>query len=173
MAAHAFWPRRAIVNACLHTMDNCPAGGFRSIPAHAHMINSTLPSWRRPQRPDLRGLSRRRRAARGGAGEKCGRRRRGDHRGVPSGLPQLGRGLHREPAQSEGHPRSRSARHGLKIVERPVANFWPVESAVPSHALRPANRRRAVAAFSEKDAERLPAYDAALDRAASFLRDSL
>jgi phytoene dehydrogenase-like protein len=33
-----------------------------------------------------------------------------------------------------------------------------------------ANRQRAVAQFSEKDAKRLPAYDAALQRAASFLR---
>ena len=35
----------------------------------------------------------------------------------------------------------------------------------------PAGRQRAVAAFSAKDAERLPAYDAALERAAIVLRD--
>ena len=34
-----------------------------------------------------------------------------------------------------------------------------------------ANRQRAIAAFSAKDAERLPAYDAALERAASLLRE--
>ena len=34
-----------------------------------------------------------------------------------------------------------------------------------------ANRQRAVAAFSARDAERLPAYDAALERAATFLRE--
>jgi phytoene dehydrogenase-like protein len=64
------------------------------------------------------------------------------------------------------------ARHGLKIVERPAANFWPVDAH--RYLLMPygaANRQRAVAAFSKKDAERLPAYDAALARAASFLRD--
>ena len=62
--------------------------------------------------------------------------------------------------------------HGLTIVERPAANFWPVDAR--RHLLMPygsANRQRAVAAFSEKDAERLPAYDAALQRAASFLRE--
>ena len=54
-------------------------------------------------------------------------------------------------------------RHGLRIVERPVANFWPVDER--RYLLMPyglANRQRAVAAFSAKDAERLPAYDAAL-----------
>jgi phytoene dehydrogenase-like protein len=63
-------------------------------------------------------------------------------------------------------------RHGLRIVERPVANFWPVDER--RYLLMPyglANRQRAVAAFSEKDAERLPAYDAALERAASLLRE--
>ncbi|HJU30860.1 MAG TPA: NAD(P)/FAD-dependent oxidoreductase [Hyphomicrobiaceae bacterium] len=62
-------------------------------------------------------------------------------------------------------------RHGLEIVERPAANFWPVDAR--RHLLMPyglAGRQRAVAGFSERDAERLPAYDAALERAASFLR---
>jgi phytoene dehydrogenase-like protein len=63
-------------------------------------------------------------------------------------------------------------RHGLRIVERPVANFWPVDDnrgLVMPYGL--ANRQRAIAAFSSKDAERLPAYDAALERAAGLLRD--
>jgi phytoene dehydrogenase-like protein len=62
-------------------------------------------------------------------------------------------------------------RHGLRIVERPMANFWPVDER--RYLLMPyglANRQRAVAAFSAKDAERLPGYDAALERAAMFLR---
>jgi phytoene dehydrogenase-like protein len=62
-------------------------------------------------------------------------------------------------------------RHGLRIVERPVANFWPVDER--RYLLMPyglANRQRAVAPFSARDAERLPAYDAALERAAAFLR---
>ncbi|MEQ1616517.1 MAG: NAD(P)/FAD-dependent oxidoreductase, partial [Hyphomicrobiaceae bacterium] len=63
-------------------------------------------------------------------------------------------------------------RHGLKIVERPVANFWPIDetrSLVMPYGL--ANRQAAIAQFSKRDAERLPAYDAALDRAANVLRD--
>jgi phytoene dehydrogenase-like protein len=63
-------------------------------------------------------------------------------------------------------------RHGLSVVERPVANFWPVDER--RGLLMPyglAGRQRAIAAFSTEDAERLPAYDAALERAASFLRE--
>lgn len=63
-------------------------------------------------------------------------------------------------------------RFGLRIIERPVANFWPL----PDHRalLLPyglAARQRAIAAFCERDATRLPGYDAALERAASVLRD--
>lgn len=63
-------------------------------------------------------------------------------------------------------------RHGLTIVERPVANFWPVDER--RYLLMPyglANRQRAIAAFSRHDADRLPEYDAALERAANVLRD--
>lgn len=64
------------------------------------------------------------------------------------------------------------AKHGLKILERPAANFWPIDA---EHGLLMpyglANRQQAIAAFSERDAERLPAYDAALERAAAVLRD--
>jgi len=64
------------------------------------------------------------------------------------------------------------ARHGLRIIERPVANFWPIDDALS--LLLPhgtAARQRAIAAFSIRDAERLPAYEAALERAAVVLRD--
>lgn len=63
------------------------------------------------------------------------------------------------------------ARHGLEIIERPAANFWPVEGT--SGLLMPyglAARQAAIARFSKRDAERLPDYDAALERAASVLR---
>ena len=66
------------------------------------------------------------------------------------------------------------ARHGLRIVERPAANFWPMLNG--PGLLMPyglANRQAAIAAFSTKDAERLPAYDAALERAAAVLRSLL
>ncbi len=64
------------------------------------------------------------------------------------------------------------ARHGLRIVERPAGNFWPVDAT--RCLLMPygiAGRQKAIAAFSAADAERLPAFDAALDRAAGVLRD--
>jgi phytoene dehydrogenase-like protein len=61
--------------------------------------------------------------------------------------------------------------HGLRIVERTAANFWPVDGR--RYLLMPhdaAGRSRAVAQFSERDAARLPDYEAALARAARFLR---
>ena len=64
------------------------------------------------------------------------------------------------------------ARHGLRIVERPAANFWPVDASralLMPYGLEA--RQRAIAEFSPRDAERLPAYDTALERAASVLRD--
>ena len=64
------------------------------------------------------------------------------------------------------------AKHGLKIVERPAANFWPVDASrylLMRGGL--AERQAAIAAFSRRDAERLPAYEAALARAADVLRD--
>lgn len=64
------------------------------------------------------------------------------------------------------------ARHGLRILERPAANFWPIDAG--RGLLMPyglTNRQAAIAAFSSRDAERLPAYDSALDRAAGILRD--
>jgi phytoene dehydrogenase-like protein len=63
-------------------------------------------------------------------------------------------------------------RHGLKIIERPAANFWPVDSR--RGLLLPyglAAQQAAIAQFSKRDADGLPAYAAALDRAAVVLRD--
>lgn len=62
-------------------------------------------------------------------------------------------------------------RHGLEILERPIANVWPVDAEralVMPYGL--AARQSAIARFSKADAERLPAYDAALDAAASVLK---
>jgi phytoene dehydrogenase-like protein len=64
------------------------------------------------------------------------------------------------------------ARHGLRVIERPAANFWPIDAKrglLMGYGL-PA-RQQAIAALSPKDANALPAYDAALERAASVLRD--
>ena len=63
-------------------------------------------------------------------------------------------------------------RHGLRVIERPVANFWPIDASrglVMPYGL--ANRQHAIAEFSARDADRLPAYDAALEKAADILRD--
>ncbi len=63
-------------------------------------------------------------------------------------------------------------RHGLRIVERPMANFWPVDehrSLLMPYGLQA--RQEAVAQFSSKDAERLAEFDAVLERAAGALRE--
>jgi phytoene dehydrogenase-like protein len=65
------------------------------------------------------------------------------------------------------------ARHGLKIVERPIANFLPL-SAEPRAYLKVggglAATQAQVARYSQRDAERLPAYYAMLEEAARVLR---
>jgi phytoene dehydrogenase-like protein len=65
------------------------------------------------------------------------------------------------------------ARHGLKIVERPIANFLPL-SAQPGAYLKVggglAATQAEVARYSKADAERLPAYYAMLDESAQVLR---
>ncbi|MGH8272670.1 MAG: phytoene desaturase family protein, partial [Gammaproteobacteria bacterium] len=100
----------------------------------------------------------------------------------------------------------RLAEHGLKIVERPLANFLPLsaEKEAPSGSPFPpaggkgerrvltyadgggkgegnggyfkvgpdtAATQRELARFSRRDAERLPAYEAMLEQAASALRE--
>jgi phytoene dehydrogenase-like protein len=63
-------------------------------------------------------------------------------------------------------------RHGLQILERPAANFWPIDDRrgllMPYGAEA---RRAAFAAISATDADRLAAYDAELNRAVAVLRD--
>jgi phytoene dehydrogenase-like protein len=63
-------------------------------------------------------------------------------------------------------------RHGLEIIERPAANFLPIDQ---QRALfwpyGMAAKQQALAQFSARDAEAYPAYDAALERAAAVLRD--
>ncbi|MDX1377156.1 MAG: NAD(P)/FAD-dependent oxidoreductase, partial [Burkholderiales bacterium] len=63
------------------------------------------------------------------------------------------------------------ARHGLRIVERPLANFLPLDDArdlCVGGGLEAT--QRAFAKFSPRDAERLPAYWAMLERVADVLR---
>jgi phytoene dehydrogenase-like protein len=60
--------------------------------------------------------------------------------------------------------------YGLKVVERPLSNFLPLED--DRYLKIGAGRTRAeVAKFSERDAERLDAYWAALDAVGDVLRD--
>ena len=65
------------------------------------------------------------------------------------------------------------ARHGLKIIERPIANFLPL-SAKPGAYLNVggglAATQAEVARYSKRDAERLPAYYAMLEEAAQVMR---
>jgi len=63
-------------------------------------------------------------------------------------------------------------KHALRVVHRPAANFWPVDDnryLLMRGGL--AERQAAIAQFSARDAERLPAYDAMLERSADVLRD--
>ncbi len=61
------------------------------------------------------------------------------------------------------------ARHGLRIVERPMANFLPLPDG---DAFRFGGEWTLpeVARFSRRDAERLPAWNAMLERVAAVLR---
>lgn len=65
----------------------------------------------------------------------------------------------------------RLAEHGLRIVERPFSNFVPLPDG---RALRfggdVAATQAEIACFSARDAERLPAYYARLDRLADLLK---
>ncbi len=66
------------------------------------------------------------------------------------------------------------ARHGLRIVGRPIANFLPL-SAQPGAYLKIggglAATQAEVARYSERDAARLPAYYAMLEEAAQVIRE--
>jgi phytoene dehydrogenase-like protein len=60
-------------------------------------------------------------------------------------------------------------RHGLKIVERPLSNFLPLPDG--RHLkVGPGRTKAEVAKFSARDAERLAAYEARLERLADVLR---
>jgi phytoene dehydrogenase-like protein len=62
--------------------------------------------------------------------------------------------------------------HGLRIVERPFANFLPLPDG-DSFQVGPdlASTQRELARFSKRDAERLPEYYAVVERVASVLRE--
>ena len=64
----------------------------------------------------------------------------------------------------------RLAEHGLRIVERPVANFLPLENSYLMVG-GGADTQAQVARFSKRDAERLPAYWASIERLGDVLRE--
>jgi len=68
----------------------------------------------------------------------------------------------------------RLAEHGLRIVERPFANFLPLgDGAFIKVGGGIEATQREVARFSRRDAERLPEYYARLDSVADVLRELL
>ncbi len=63
-------------------------------------------------------------------------------------------------------------RYGLEVVERPVATFYPVDGE--RYLMMPyslAGRQKEIAKFSVGDAERLPAFEAAIERATRVVQD--
>ncbi|HEY3623072.1 MAG TPA: NAD(P)/FAD-dependent oxidoreductase [Roseiarcus sp.] len=60
-------------------------------------------------------------------------------------------------------------RHGLRIVERPLSNFLPLPDG-RYLKVAPGRTKAGVAKFSARDAERLGAYEARLDRLTDVLR---
>jgi len=65
------------------------------------------------------------------------------------------------------------AGHGLRIVERPLANFLPLEGGYLKVGGGLEATQRAFAKFSARDAQRLPSYWAKLERVADVLRASV
>ncbi|WP_149194237.1 phytoene desaturase family protein [Luteimonas suaedae] len=64
----------------------------------------------------------------------------------------------------------RLAEHGLRMVERPYANFLPLPDG-RAFRLGGEHTQAEVARWSRRDAERLPAYTAMLDRVVAVLRE--
>ena len=68
----------------------------------------------------------------------------------------------------------RLAEHGLKIVERPIANFLPLSSNAHLKIGNSLGQTQTeLVRFSARDAERLPDYYAMLERAGGVLREML
>jgi len=60
---------------------------------------------------------------------------------------------------------------GFRVLERTISNFLPLENDYLKLGGGTARTQKEFARFSKKDAEALPAYEAALERVAQVLRD--
>src|SRR6185436_3350906 len=67
----------------------------------------------------------------------------------------------------------RLAEHGLRIVERPLSNFLPLDNGYLKVGGGPEATQREFARFSALDAKRLPDYWTRLERVADVLRDAV
>jgi phytoene dehydrogenase-like protein len=67
----------------------------------------------------------------------------------------------------------RLAEHGLRIVERPLSNFLPLENGYLSVGGGLESTQREFSKFSESDAMRLPEYWSKLERVAGVLREAV
>ena len=67
----------------------------------------------------------------------------------------------------------RLAEHGLRIVERPLSNFLPLENGYLAVGGGLETTRREFAKFSASDAKRLPEYWKSLERVAGVLRETV
>lgn len=67
----------------------------------------------------------------------------------------------------------RLAEHGLRIVERPFANFLPVAGGYLKVGGGLAQTQKEVAKFSARDAERLPDYHRTIESVADVLRSAV
>ena len=67
----------------------------------------------------------------------------------------------------------RLAEHGLRIVERPLANFLPVDGGYLKVGGGLAQTQKEVAKFSARDAERLPDYYRTVESVAEVLRSAV
>src|SRR5256712_5008675 len=65
----------------------------------------------------------------------------------------------------------RLSEHGLRIVERPLANFLPLENGYLKVGGSLQATQRELVRFSARDAEQLPHYWAVLERVADALRE--
>ena len=96
--------------------------------------------------------------------------RRGGHRGVSSGLPQFGRGLHGQPAQPADHFRPETRRAWPAHRRAPRAEFPARPRRQLSCSPAKAAPAQSLAKLSERDAESLEAFNRRLEEIADVLR---